>query len=48
MIPPLILGNPILMKHAPSTPLSAEAIETLFIDSGFDEGEYQNLYITNE
>ena len=27
MIPPLVLGNPILMKHAPSTPLCAEAIE---------------------
>ena len=48
MIPPLILGNPILMKHAPSTPLCAEALEKLFVDAGFDEGEYQNLYITNE
>jgi succinate-semialdehyde dehydrogenase/glutarate-semialdehyde dehydrogenase len=48
MIPPLVLGNPILMKHAPSTPLCAEAIEKLFHDAGFDQGEYSNLYIDNE
>ena len=36
------------MKHAPSTPLSAAALEDLFIDAGFDDGEYANLYITNE
>ena len=36
------------MKHAPSTPLCAEAIEKLFIDSGFDDGEYCNLYIDND
>ena len=47
-LPPFVLGNPILMKHAPSTPLSAAAIEKLFIDAGFDDGEYSNLYITNE
>lgn len=47
-IPPFVLGNPILMKHAPSTPLSAAALEDLFIDAGFDDGEYANLYITNE
>ena len=47
-LPPFVLGNPILMKHAPSTPLSAAAIEKIFIDAGFDDGEYSNLYITNE
>ena len=36
------------MKHAPSTPLCAAAIEKLFIDAGFDDGEYANLFITNE
>jgi len=48
MIPPLVLGNPILMKHAPSTPKCAAALEQLFTDAGFDPGVYQNLYITNE
>ena len=40
MISPLILGNPILLKHAPATPLCSGAIEKLFIDSGFEEGEF--------
>lgn len=47
-IPPLVLGNPIVMKHAPSTPLSAQALEDIFMEAGFDDGEYANLYITNE
>ena len=36
------------MKHAPSTPICAEALETLFHDAGFVDGEYANLFITNE
>lgn len=48
MIPPLVLGNPILMKQAPSTPLCAQAVEDLFFECGFDQGEYQNLFMTNE
>lgn len=47
-IPPLVLGNPIIMKHAPSTPLCAKALEDMFLEAGFDDGEYANLYITNE
>lgn len=47
-IPPLVLGNPILLKHAPSTPLCAAALESLFHDSGFNDGEFANLYISNE
>jgi len=38
MIPPLVLGNPILLKHAHSTPMCAEEIERLFIDAGFEAG----------
>ena len=48
MIPPLVLGNPILMKHAPSTPLCAEALDKLFKEAGFVDGEYENLFVTNE
>lgn len=44
----MVLGNPILLKHAPSTPLCAEALEKLFHEAGFDDGEYANLFITNE
>jgi acyl-CoA reductase-like NAD-dependent aldehyde dehydrogenase len=40
LISPLIVGNPILLKHAHWTPLCSAAIEKLFIDSGFEEGEF--------
>lgn len=48
MIPPLIIGNPILLKGAPSTPLCSNALEELFFDAGFDDGQFQNLYLTNQ
>lgn len=48
IIPPLVMGNPILLKHAPTTPLSANALEELFIDAGFNNGEFQNVYLSND
>ena len=48
LLPPLILGNPILLKHSPSTPQCGEALEKIFREAGFEEGEFQNLYVTNE
>lgn len=47
-IQPLVLGNPVLLKGPPSTPLCSAAIEKMFEDAGFVDGEYQNLFITNE
>ena len=47
-LPPMIMGNSILSKHSPSTPLCAQAIEDAMIEAGFDNGEYQNIYATNE
>jgi succinate-semialdehyde dehydrogenase/glutarate-semialdehyde dehydrogenase len=46
--PNLVIGNPILLKHAPQCPESAEAIAQMFSDAGFPEGAYQNIYATNE
>ncbi len=46
--PNLVLGNTILLKHAPQCPESAAAIEAIYRDAGFPEGAYVNLYITNE
>ncbi|MEJ3405536.1 NAD-dependent succinate-semialdehyde dehydrogenase [Rathayibacter sp. YIM 133350] len=46
--PNLIIGNSILLKHAPQCPESAEAIERIFSDAGFPEGAYVNIYATNE
>ena len=46
--PNLVLGNPILLKHAPQCPESAAAIEQIFADAGFPAGAYQNIYASNE
>ncbi|MDQ6818685.1 MAG: NAD-dependent succinate-semialdehyde dehydrogenase [Actinomycetota bacterium] len=46
--PNLVIGNTILLKHAPQCPESAAAIEQIFRDAGFPEGAYINIYATNE
>jgi len=46
--PNLIIGNTILLKHAPQCPQSAEAMEQIFHDAGFPDGAYVNIYATNE
>ena len=46
--PNLLIGNPILLKHAPQCPESSAAIETIYRDAGFPDGAYTNLYITND
>lgn len=47
-VPNLLLGNTILLKHAPSCPKSAAAIEELFLEAGVPAGAYINVYATNE
>lgn len=46
--PNLIVGNTILLKHAPQCPESAAAIEQIFLDAGFPVGAYVNIYASNE
>ncbi|MFV0372618.1 NAD-dependent succinate-semialdehyde dehydrogenase [Microbacterium sp.] len=46
--PNILLGNTILLKHAPQCPESAAALETLYRDAGFPEGVYVNVYLTHE
>jgi succinate-semialdehyde dehydrogenase / glutarate-semialdehyde dehydrogenase len=46
--PNLVTGNPILLKHAPQCPESAEAMQQIFDDAGFPAGAYQNIYASNE
>jgi succinate-semialdehyde dehydrogenase/glutarate-semialdehyde dehydrogenase len=46
--PNLVIGNTILLKHAPQCPESAAAMEQIFQDAGFPEGAYINIYATNE
>jgi succinate-semialdehyde dehydrogenase/glutarate-semialdehyde dehydrogenase len=46
--PNLIIGNPVLLKHAPQCPESAAAIEQIYTDAGFPAGAYTNIYASNE
>ncbi|MGH8116883.1 MAG: aldehyde dehydrogenase family protein, partial [Rhodanobacteraceae bacterium] len=46
--PNLMLGNTMLLKHAPQCPESAAAMEHLFQDAGFPRGAYVNIYAANE
>ena len=46
--PNLVLGNTIVLKHAPQCPESAAAIQQIFDDAGFPSGAYVNVYATNE
>jgi succinate-semialdehyde dehydrogenase/glutarate-semialdehyde dehydrogenase len=46
--PNLVIGNTVLLKHAPQCPETAEALQRLFLDAGFPEGAYTNIYATND
>jgi succinate-semialdehyde dehydrogenase / glutarate-semialdehyde dehydrogenase len=46
--PNLVIGNTILLKHAPQCPESAEAMQQMFDDAGFPAGTYENVYASNE
>jgi succinate-semialdehyde dehydrogenase/glutarate-semialdehyde dehydrogenase len=46
--PNLVLGNTIVLKHAPQCPESAAAIAQIFLDAGYPDGAYVNVYATNE
>jgi succinate-semialdehyde dehydrogenase/glutarate-semialdehyde dehydrogenase len=46
--PNLVIGNTILLKHAPQCPESSAAIEQIFQDAGFPADAYINVYATNE
>src|SRR6185503_8707873 len=46
--PNLIIGNTILLKHAPQCPESAAAMEQIFHDAGVPQDAYINIYASNE
>jgi succinate-semialdehyde dehydrogenase/glutarate-semialdehyde dehydrogenase len=46
--PNLVVGNTILLKHAPQCPESALAMEGIFADAGVPADAYINLFATNE
>ena len=46
--PNLATGNTIVLKHAPQCPRSAALLQAVFLDAGFPEGAYVNVFATNE
>ncbi|WP_413999797.1 NAD-dependent succinate-semialdehyde dehydrogenase [Flavobacterium sp. W1B] len=47
-VPAIMAGNTVLVKHASNVPKSAVGIESLFLESGFPLGVYQNLPISSD
>ena len=46
--PNLVIGNTILLKHAPQCPESAAAMEQMFHEAGVPTDAYINIYATND
>ena len=46
--PNLIIGNAVLLKHAPQCPESAAAMQQMYLDAGFPAGAYVNIYASND
>ena len=46
--PNLIIGNTVLLKHAPQCPETAAALQQIYLDAGFPAGAYINIYATND
>jgi succinate-semialdehyde dehydrogenase/glutarate-semialdehyde dehydrogenase len=46
--PNLMIGNSIVLKHAPQCPESALAMEQIFRDAGLPDDAYINVFATNE
>jgi succinate-semialdehyde dehydrogenase/glutarate-semialdehyde dehydrogenase len=46
--PNLLVGNTILLKHAPQCPESAAALQAIYDDAGLPPGAYTNVYASND
>jgi succinate-semialdehyde dehydrogenase/glutarate-semialdehyde dehydrogenase len=46
--PNLVIGNTIVLKHAPQCPESAAAMQSIYDEAGFPAGAYENVYASNE
>ena len=46
--PNLVIGNTILLKHAPQCPESAAALQELYLEAGFPDGAYVAINATND
>ncbi len=46
VIPAIMAGNAVVLKHAPQTPLAAERFAEAFAQAGLPEGVFQYLHLT--
>ncbi|WP_404311390.1 aldehyde dehydrogenase family protein [Agrococcus terreus] len=46
--PNLMLGNTVVLKHAPQCPWSATTIAEILTEAGLPAGAYENVFATNE
>jgi succinate-semialdehyde dehydrogenase/glutarate-semialdehyde dehydrogenase len=46
-IPNILAGNTVIYKHASNVPMAGEMIEKLFLEAGFPEWVYQNIFISS-
>lgn len=47
-VPTILAGNTIVVKHASNVPQSAQLIEEIFLDAGFEAGTYLNLSLKSD
>ncbi|MGB6083262.1 NAD-dependent succinate-semialdehyde dehydrogenase [Moheibacter sp.] len=47
-VPTILAGNTIVVKHASNVPKSAQIIEEIFLEAGFEEGFYFNLSLESK
>ncbi|WP_027946756.1 NAD-dependent succinate-semialdehyde dehydrogenase [Amycolatopsis taiwanensis] len=48
VVPNLVLGNTVIIKHAESVPRTARALEQVMLDAGLPHGAYLNVFATHE
>ena len=48
IIPALLAGNSVILKHSTQTPLVSERFYDAFVDAGLPEGLFQFLYLNHE
>lgn len=47
-VPTILAGNTVVVKHASNVPKSAQLIEDIFREAGFEEGTYTNLNLDSK
>ncbi|WP_027708709.1 aldehyde dehydrogenase family protein [Zooshikella ganghwensis] len=47
LIPALVAGNAVIIKHSSQTPLCAERLVEIFLEAGFPESVFQYLHLTH-